>query len=137
MINRFRSNFKSDNSKTYYLSAAPGCGYPGDSITPQIASYMDYVWVQYYDTEYCLIGNDAFYNNIKLWSDNIPGQLFVGAIASDAGGDIGYISANDLVTALNKVKAMGLPNYSGAMLWEAQLAANNNNYQKVVKAGLE
>ena len=135
MIDRFRSHFSSTN-QTYTLSAAPGCGYPGDSITPEIASKMDIVWVQYYDTEYCVIGNDAFYDNVKTWSSNIPGQLYIGAIASGVAGDIGYMSAEDLVAALQKVDALGLPNYGGAMLWEAQLADQNGQYQKTVAAGL-
>lgn len=136
MIRQFRSNFKTDTSRQYTLSAAPGCGYPGDSITPEIAGAVDHVWVQFYDTKYCLIGDDTFYDKVRTWSKAVKGDLYIGATARNTPDQVGYLKPQALLAALHKVQAMDLPNYAGAMLWEAELAMKNNNYQKTIRAGL-
>lgn len=41
-----------------------------------------------------------------------------------------------MVSSLKKVEKLGLSNFGGAMLWEAQLAVNNDNYQQAVAAAL-
>ena len=136
MIEQFRSNFATDTSKEYVLSAAPGCGYPGESITPEIAGAVDYVWVQFYDTQYCLIGDDTFNDKVKTWSQAVKGQLYIGALALASEGEVGYISPDALLKALHGIEALGLPNYGGAMLWEAEKAVKNNNFQKTIRASL-
>ncbi|KAJ3493329.1 hypothetical protein NLG97_g4800 [Lecanicillium saksenae] len=136
MIEQLRSNFATDSSRKYALSAAPGCGFPGDSITPEIAATVDHVWVQFYDTRYCLIGDDNFYNKVRTWSQAVKGKLYIGATTRNTPDQVGYLGPQALLKALHKVQAMGLPNYSGAMLWEAELAVNNNNYQKTIRAGI-
>lgn len=135
LIDQFRTNFATDSSQQYTLSAAPGCGFPGDSITPEIARAVDHVWVQFYDTQYCLIGDDTFYDKVRTWSQNVN-NLYIGATARNTADQVGYLEPQALLDALHKVDAMGLPNYGGAMIWEAELAVKNNNYQKTIRAGL-
>jgi chitinase len=137
MVQRLRTNFQSDTSKKYYLTAAPQCPYPDASEPLDVCQLLDYVWVQFYNNGDCNIAQSGFNAAVRQWSKGIGNaQLFIGALASGADGDQGYVSATTLISALNEVKAMNLPNYGGAMLWEAELAVNNGNYQKKIAAGL-
>lgn len=137
MVNRFRSNFGSDSSKKYYLTAAPQCPFPDASEPLAVCKLLDYVWVQFYNNGDCNIAQSGFNSAVKNWSKGLgSAQLFIGALASGADGDQGYVDAATLTKAINGVKAMNLPNFGGAMLWEAQLAVKNGNYQKKIKAGL-
>jgi chitinase len=134
MATQFRSHISSA-SKKYYLGAAPQCPYPDASMPLDMCTQMDFVWVQFYNNDACNVGESDFDNAVKQWSSGIGNaELFIGALASGADGDQGYISSSALVTQIQDVQGMGLPNYGGAMLWEAQLAVNNGNYQQAISA---
>ena len=137
MASRFRSNYKSDTSKTYYLSGAPQCPYPDASIPLAACQQMDYVWVQFYNNGNCNVGKSGFTSAVRKWSSGIgSAELFIGAVASAADGDQGYVSASTLVSNLHQVQSLNLTNYGGAMLWEAQLAVKNGNYQEAIAAAV-
>jgi chitinase len=137
MVRKLRANFKTDPTKQYYLSAAPMCAHPDDGIPTELCSMLDYVWIQFYNSDNCNVGQDGFKSSVEMWSAGIGNaQLRVGAIAAETGTDRGYVPADTLVQQLQEVEQMGLPNYGGAMLWEAQLAVENGDYQKTVAAGL-
>ncbi|KAJ3498618.1 hypothetical protein NLG97_g992 [Lecanicillium saksenae] len=51
-------------------------------------------------------------------------------------GDEGYVDSNTFIKAIKGVEAMNLPNYGGAMLWEAQLSVKNGNYAKKIRSSL-
>ncbi|KAK2612705.1 Endochitinase 3 [Conoideocrella luteorostrata] len=138
MTKRFKSNFAKDSSKKYYISAAPQCPYPDQSEPLDVCQQLDWVQVQFYNNGDCNIAQSGFAQAVKNWSKGIGSgvKLYIGALASGADGDEGYVSADTLNKAINQVKGMGLPNFAGAMLWEAQLAVKNGNYQKKIKANL-
>ncbi|KOS20012.1 Acidic endochitinase [Escovopsis weberi] len=137
MAQRFRSNFAKDTSKKYYLTAAPQCPFPDASEPLNVCQLADFVWVQFYNNGNCNIAQSGFNSAVKTWSSGIGNAtLFIGALASGADGDQGYVSASTLISAVNGVKAMNLPNFGGVMLWEAQLAVKNGNYQRQIKAAL-
>lgn len=137
MAKRFKSNFQKDTSKKYYITAAPQCPFPDASEPLNVCKELDYVWVQFYNNGDCNIAQSDFINSVKTWSAGIgSAKLFIGALASGADGDEGYVDANTLNKAINQVKGLNLPNFGGAMLWEAQLAVKNGNYQKKVKSNL-
>lgn len=137
MVNRFRSNFESDTSKQYYMTAAPQCPFPDESQPLDVCALMDYVWVQFYNNGDCNIAQGGFEESVRTWSEGIGNaKLFIGALASDADGDSGYVDSQTLVGALESVKAMNLSNYAGAMLWEAQLAVMNDNFQQAIAAAV-
>ncbi|EEA19967.1 hypothetical protein TMatcc_010112 [Talaromyces marneffei ATCC 18224] len=128
-VSRLRSNFAQDSSKTYYLTAAPQCVYPDKSIPLDVCQQLDYVWVQFYNNGDCDVAQSGFIDAVQNWSEGIgDAKLFIGAIASDANGDEGYLDSDTFASALQQVGDLGLSNFGGAMLWEAQLAVNNNNY---------
>ncbi|GJN75786.1 endochitinase CHI3 [Purpureocillium lilacinum] len=137
MVKRLRSNIASDSSKKYYLTAAPQCPYPDASQPLDVCQQLDYVWVQFYNNGECNIAKSGFKQAVKNWSKGIGNaKLFIGALASGADGDEGYVDAATLTKSIQDVKNMNLPNYGGAMLWEAQLAVKNGNYQKKIAAAV-
>lgn len=50
-----RERFTTDDSKTYYLSAAPQCPIPDESIPLGALQQADFVWVQFYNNPSCNI----------------------------------------------------------------------------------
>ena len=137
MAQQFKANYAKDTSKKYYLTAAPQCPFPDASEPLDVCKELDYVWVQFYNNGDCNIAQSGFNAAVKNWSKGLGNaKLFIGALASGADGDEGYVDATTLNNAINGVKSMNLPNFGGAMLWEAQLAVKNGNYQKKVKANL-
>lgn len=136
-VSRMRSNYAQDTSKTYYLTAAPQCPYPDQSVPLDVCTQLDFVWVQFYNNGDCNVAQSEFKEAVENWSSGIGNaRLFIGAVASAADGDQGYVNASTLVSSLEEIEGMELPNFGGAMLWEAQLAVNNGNYQKAVAAAL-
>ncbi|KAL7941985.1 hypothetical protein V8C42DRAFT_164867 [Trichoderma barbatum] len=137
MAQRFKSNFAKDTSKKYYLTAAPQCPFPDASQPLNVCQLADYIWVQFYNNGNCNIAQSGFNNAVKNWSKSIGNAtLFIGALASGADGDQGYVSASSLLSAYQGVSALNLPNIGGIMLWEAQLAVKNGNFHKTIKAGI-
>jgi chitinase len=136
-VSRLRSNFAQDSSKTYYLTAAPQCPYPDQSVPLDVCQQLDYVWVQFYNNGDCDVAKSGFIDAVQNWSDGIgDAKLFIGAVASDADGDEGYVDSDTFVSSLQQVEGLGLSNFGGAMLWEAQLAVKNDNYQWDIAAAL-
>ncbi|KAL7903997.1 hypothetical protein GGI35DRAFT_472743 [Trichoderma velutinum] len=139
MAQRFKSNFAKDNSKKYYLTAAPQCPFPDASEPLNVCQLADYIWVQFYNNPEanCDIGQGGFNTAVKNWSKSIGNAtLFIGALASGADGDTGYVSASSLLSAYQGVSNLNLPNIGGIMLWEAQLSVKNGNYHKTIKASI-
>ncbi|KAK0756450.1 hypothetical protein N5P37_011103 [Trichoderma harzianum] len=137
MAQRFKSNFAKDTSKKYYLTAAPQCPFPDASEPLNVCQLADYIWVQFYNNDNCNIAQSGFNTAVKNWSKSIGNAtLFIGALASGADGDQGFVSSSTLLSAYQGVSALNLPNIGGIMLWEAQLAVKNGNYQKTIKAGI-
>ncbi|KAJ6440369.1 LOW QUALITY PROTEIN: endochitinase CHI3 [Purpureocillium lavendulum] len=127
MIRRLRAHFSTDGSKPYYLSAAPQCSFREASQWLDVYREVDMVWVQFYS---CGQSNEGFEQAVANWAGGIGGaQLFIGALAStDDDESPGYIDAGALVASIQGVKNMGVGNYAGVMLWDAQLAADNGNF---------
>ncbi|KAK3192823.1 Endochitinase 3 [Lecanicillium sp. MT-2017a] len=138
MTKTFRSKFENDTSKKYYLTAAPQCPFPDDSAIIKVYQQLDYVWVQYYNNDVCNIARSGFNAAVKRWSKAIGNaKLVIGALASDADGDEGYVDHATFNKSIAEVQNMNLPNFGGAMLWDAQLASQNGDYQKNLKAMLK
>ncbi|EGX87991.1 chitinase 1 precursor, putative [Cordyceps militaris CM01] len=137
MTKKFRSLMNADASKQYFLTAAPQCPFPDASEPLDVVQLLDYVWVQFYNNGDCNIAQSGFNDAVRTWSRGIGNAtLFIGALASGADGDQGFVDASTFNSAIEGVKAMNLPNYGGAMLWEAQLAVNNGNYQTQIRGSL-
>ncbi|KAM3563664.1 hypothetical protein MY1884_001133 [Beauveria asiatica] len=137
MTKRFRANMAKGDRKKYYMTAAPQCPFPDQSEPLAICELLDYVWVQFYNNGNCNIAQPGFNAAVKDWSKGIGrAKLFIGGLASGADGDEGYVDADTFIKALKGVEAMNLPNYGGAMLWQAQLSRNNGDFAKTVRGSL-
>jgi chitinase len=137
MAQQFKTNFAQDTSKKYYLTAAPQCPYPDVSVPLKVCALADYVWVQFYNNDDCNVGQSGFNTAVKNWSKGIgSATLLIGALASGSDGDQGFVSSSALLSAYSGVSALNLPNVGGIMLWEAQLAVKNGNFQKAIKSGI-
>ncbi len=138
MTKSFRSKFQKDTSKTYHITAAPQCPFPDDTDIISVYQQLDYVWVQYYNNDKCNIAQPGFNAAVKQWSKAIGNAtLIIGALASDADGDEGYVDHVTFNKSIAQVRSMNLPNFGGLMLWDAQLAAQNNDYQEKLKVMLQ
>lgn len=134
LATKLRSNFAGDSSKQYYLTAAPQCPFPDASIPLDVCKQLDFVFVQFYNNGECNVAQSGFSEAVDKWSGGIgDAQLFIGGLASGSDGDQGYVDSATFASSLKDVQAKGLKNFGGAMLWEAQLAVKNGDYQKAIK----
>jgi chitinase len=130
----------SDTSKQYYISAAPQCPRPDQSLSDDILVKTDMVWVQFYNNQEagCCNGQSGFISSLQAWSKAVePAQIWIGApgVAS-AVDDGGYISASKMQSQIAQVKQLGLPNFGGVALWDAEVSVQNGNYQNAVASAL-
>ena len=134
-----RSKFSGDASKSYYLSAAPQCPLPDQSIPVAALQQCDFVWVQFYNNGACNHGaGSTFTDSVQQWSKTLAGsnaKLYVAAIASGNQGS-GFIDGPELAKEAAEVKAMGLPNFGGYALWDASLAMQGGGMQTSLKQAL-
>ena len=134
-----RGKFSADASKSYYLSAAPQCPMPDQSIPVEALHLCDWVWVQFYNNGKCNHGaGSTFTDSVSQWSQNLSGsnaKLYVAAIASGNQGS-GFIDADALAAEAAEVKKMGLANFGGYALWDASLAIQAGGMHTKVRAAL-
>ena len=73
LVKALRAEFAADQSKRYYLSAAPQCPRPDQSIPmPQIIPELDFVFVQFYNNPSCnLPSGSGFLDSLRAWSQDL------------------------------------------------------------------
>jgi chitinase len=145
LINKLRSNFKSDLSNGYYITGAPQCPIPEPNMQEIITnSQFDYLWVQFYNNPSCSV-NGAI--NFESWVTNIAGtassdaRILIGLPASPyaATGTLDgaqyYVQPSALATLLREF--VGHPALGGVMLWSAGFSDynidNGCNYAQQVR----
>jgi len=126
-----REQFDSDNSKTYYVSAAPQCPIPDESIPIGALQQADFVWVQFYNNPSCNIDSPGFQQSFKAWSDLLASgtqvrgpRLYIGA-AGFGGAGSGYVKGSGLGTRVRSARGLYVDNFGGVMLWDGSEAALN------------
>ncbi|KAL3698217.1 hypothetical protein R1sor_012293 [Riccia sorocarpa] len=136
---RLREIAQNNNYKKLYISAAPQCPFPDNSLGPQDGKFLssglaDFVFVQFYNNPGCDIrsGNDAVVNSYSQWTSGLPGpQVFLGVLASSTTGDAGFIDSGTLTNSiLPRIKSIG--NYGGVMLWKP--LSNGGSYASAIKS---
>lgn len=150
-VSALRAAFVADKSKQYYISAAPQCPRPDESIPLQAMQSMDFVFVQFYNNEAakCDIGQPGFVDSLKAWSGDLSGnsttpgkgpKLFVGAPACPKCAGKGYLEPKDMGGVIKSAMAANITNFGGVMLWdgaEGKLnTADGGDYIKVVKSAM-
>jgi len=126
-----REQFDTDDSKTYYLSAAPQCPIPDESIPLGALQQADFVWVQFYNNPSCNIDAPGFQQRFKAWSDFLASgtqvrgpRLYIGAAGFEGAGS-GYVKGSGLGTRVRSARGLYVDNFGGMMLWDGSEAALN------------
>ncbi|KAF2721359.1 glycoside hydrolase family 18 protein, partial [Polychaeton citri CBS 116435] len=126
-----REQYRTDPSKTYYLSAAPQCPLPDESIPLGAMLEADFVWVQFYNNPACDLDTDGFQNSFAAWSRSLTDasardnpRVYIGTGAWEGAGK-GYVQGSGLATAVGKATALNVSNMGGMMLWDGSQALQN------------
>ncbi|DAA76900.1 TPA_exp: putative endochitinase [Trichophyton benhamiae CBS 112371] len=146
MVERLRSNFATDSSRQYYLSAAPQCVLPDGNLGNVISSSaFDFIFVQFYNTPSCSAFNwaqnpsksgftfDSWVQFIRKGASR-NAKLFIGLVGDHTRvsphgeytkDDSNYLAlpdADKLIKAyMNKYRA----NFGGVMIWDALTSDEN------------
>ena len=120
-----RQKFATDTSKTYYLSVAPQCPIPDESIPVGAMTQADFVWVQFYNNPECNLNSDGFQASFANWSAGLsssstsPGKprVYVGVAAFEGAGT-GYVTGAGLSTLISLARELYVDNLGGIMLWD-------------------
>lgn len=132
-----RKQFENDDSKKYYLSAAPQCPYPDKSLGEVLENVeLDFAFIQFYNNK-CNLGTgfnwDTWEDYAKSVSPNPNIKLYLGQAGSPTAASTGYTKATHLQSYLQE--AMDSDNFGGVSLWDASQAFSNSdgNYADLVK----
>ena len=73
LISSLREHFASSSTtKPYYLSAAPQCPRPDQSIPLEsMQTEIDFVWPQFYDNPACNLDSDGFLPSLQAWAEDL------------------------------------------------------------------
>lgn len=117
--------FATDSSKQYYLTAAPQCPRPDESLQEAVYE-VDYLFIQFYNNPMCAEQNIP--ESFKAWSEDVrsknqEAKLFVGVPASKVSASTGYIPTTGLSAIVDQVKSD--PAYGGMMTWDFVDALEN------------
>ncbi|KAK4555804.1 hypothetical protein LTR86_007024 [Recurvomyces mirabilis] len=142
-----RAQFAKDEVKKYYLSAAPQCPIPDESIPMSVMTQADFVWVQFYNNPSCNLNSVGFNSSFEQWSSMLAGssygqkpRVYIGTGAF-AGAGSGYVAGNALRQYVGQATSQGVGNMGGIMLWDGDSALANvdqyeRNYLQYAKAAL-
>ena len=126
-----RERFTTDDSKTYYLWAAPQCPILDESIPVGALQQADFVWVQFYNNPSCNIDSPGFQQSFKAWSDLLASgtqvrgpRLYIGAAGFEGAGS-GYVKGSGLGTRVSSARGLYVETFGGMMLWDGSEAALN------------
>ncbi|KAK5695939.1 hypothetical protein LTR97_008359 [Elasticomyces elasticus] len=126
-----RTHMSQDKSKRYYITAAPQCPIPDESIPLQLMRQADFVWVQFYNNPSCNLNSTGFEASFKAWSKLLANgagkhkpRLYIGGGAADPAGS-GYVAGQELRRHTNLVKNLRVKNLGGMMLWDGSMGIQN------------
>ena len=125
-----RNLFAQDTSKQYYLSAAPQCPYPDQSVGNVLSEVeIDFAFVQFYNN-YCSLGPLFNWNTWLDYAQNTSPnkniKLFLGLPGAPAAAGSGYADPSTVSKYLTS-EIMSSPYFGGISLWDAASAWSNVN----------
>ncbi|EGW34608.1 uncharacterized protein SPAPADRAFT_60044 [Spathaspora passalidarum NRRL Y-27907] len=127
MAAKLRQYFNSDSSKSYYLSAAPQCPYPDESVGDILSQVdIDFAFIQFYNN-YCSLGGsfnwDTWSSYAKSTSPNKNIKLYLGLPGSTASAGSGYADLSTVQQAVSSIK--GDPSFGGISIWDISSGEND------------
>jgi chitinase len=125
MVKQLRSHFKKDNSRDYYITAAPQCPYPDAMLGTALDEVeFDAVNVQFYNN-YCSTTSSSF--NFDTWDDwaknkspNKDVKILLGIPGSKEAAGTGYVPFKSLEPIVKDVHKK-YSSFGGIMIWGKQL----------------
>ncbi len=101
-----RQIMSADISKKYYISAAPQCLIPDESIPLKAMQVMDFIFVQWYNNPICNVDTSAFLNSFKAWSAQLSEKgsgpkLYISLLGCKKCAGSGYLKISTLKSTLN------------------------------------
>ncbi|KXN70579.1 glycoside hydrolase family 18 protein, partial [Conidiobolus coronatus NRRL 28638] len=125
-IAKLREFYAKDNSKKYYIAAAPQCEFPDRSLSKALDNaWFDMVFIQFYNN-WCGLQN---YDNQWAWNYNVWDnwaktksinknvKLFIGSPAAQTAAGSGYVGVDPLKRILKEVREK-YTSFGGLMLWD-------------------
>ncbi|KAG7662026.1 CHT1 [[Candida] subhashii] len=127
LANQLRQYFNGDSSKQYYLSAAPQCPYPDESVGDLLSqTEIDFCFIQFYNN-YCSLDGQF---NWQTWSDyaqstspNKNVKLYLGLPGSVASAGSGFVGLSQIQNALSAISQD--PAFGGISVWDISSAEND------------
>ncbi|KAI1620243.1 chitinase [Exophiala viscosa] len=123
LMSTLRSLLATDTSKQYYLTAAPQCPQPDQSIpVPELLPYIDFFGVQFYNNPSCQVNaGQGFLSSVQSWSQALQNtstsklkrsssRFWPRQSASSMAGT--FVNINNGVTAPRLL--IGTPAFAGA-----------------------
>ncbi|KAK4610444.1 Class III chitinase [Fulvia fulva] len=153
---KLRALMNANNSKRFYLTAAPQCPYPDANLNPLLndpngAVPFDALFVQYYNNVGCDLrayniaaGATQRNFNFQTWSNyakssasaNKNCKVFLGVPGNIGGAQSGsYRTAAQLKPIINYCKSFS--NFGGVMVWDASQAYANKPFLADLKTSLK
>ncbi|KAK6197844.1 glycoside hydrolase superfamily [Scheffersomyces amazonensis] len=129
LATQLRENFSSDSSKTYYISAAPQCPYPDQSVGDLLSqANVDFAFIQFYNNYCSLSGGqfnwDQWVNYANTVSPNKNIKLFVGLPGSSSSAGSGYVDVNTIQSTISSI--ISSSQFGGISIWDVSTATNND-----------
>ncbi|GMM34889.1 chitinase [Saccharomycopsis crataegensis] len=127
LVTELRSKF-SKGTKDYYISAAPQCPNPDESLNNVMTSAeIDFAFIQFYNN-YCQLGGSYFnYDTWEEWAKssayNKDIKLYLGVPGSYSAASSGYTDISTLKSAIESVSCSS--NFGGVSVWDASQADAN------------
>jgi len=127
LISEMRTHFQGA-SKSYYMSGAPQCPKPDQSLQDAVYD-LDYLFIQFYNNPGCQL--DGLVASFNDWSSDIAAKttantkIFVGLPGATAAAGSGYATPDQMTQYISQLKSVA--NFGGVMTWDAPYAASNTN----------
>ncbi|KAI5960686.1 CHT1 [Candida theae] len=119
LAKQLRSYFSSA-SKKYYLSAAPQCPYPDQSVGDLMSQVdLDFAFIQFYNN-YCSIDKQF---NWDTWSQYASGKnikLYLGIAGSPSSAGSGYVDLSSVQNTIASIKSDA--SFGGVSVWDISSA---------------
>ncbi|CAX39561.1 chitinase precursor, putative [Candida dubliniensis CD36] len=119
-------------SKSYYLSAAPQCPYPDESVGDLMSQVdLDFAFIQFYNN-YCSLNKQFNWNS---WSNYARGKnikLYLGLPGSSSSAGSGFVGLSTVQNAVASIK--GDVNFGGISVWDISSAENSGYLNQLHQA---
>ncbi|KAJ6116165.1 class III chitinase [Penicillium sp. IBT 18751x] len=148
--NEIRRLSAEENSKKYYLTAAPQCVYPDAADNPMLdgAVYFDAIWVQFYNnhcgvnhfTAGSMVQNDFNFAIWDTWATTISlnrdVKVFLGIPGGSTAAGSGYMPASTITSIIEYIVKKGYTSFGGLMIWDASEVYANDGFLNQIASSL-